>query len=123
MKEKKNEILVGRNKFGYFVHITDNHHYLRYTNKKELYTFNLFNGGLKTGNYYDVLNKLLEFEELYSKRIKLIFCRKPNIKIPKEEKSTIEKLVKRLEKDAKENKDLKFSLKKISNEINEINLF
>lgn len=108
-KEKKNEIWISRNGLGYFVCLTDNHYINRHQNNRiENYTYGNFNGGLAGGDYYDLLNKLLEFGELYSKGIKLKFEN-----IPEKEKLTIEKLVKRLEKLSTENKDLKYSLKMI----------
>ncbi len=113
-KEKKNEIWISRNSLGYFVNLTDNHYINYHQNKRiESYTYNNFNGGLAGGDYYDVLNKLLEFKELFSKGIKLKFDKNPVIKISEKEKSTIEKLVKKFEELSAENQDLKYSLKMI----------
>ena len=110
MKEKKNKIFIGKKNLGYFVYFTDNHYYNRNTDKIESYTYYGPNGGLTEGDYCDVLNKLLGFEELYFKGIKIKFA-KHSKKIPKKEKETIKKLVNRLERLSIENRDLKYSLK------------
>ncbi len=96
MTEKKNEIYIQKSNLGYSIRLTDNYYYNRDMGKIESYTYGQLNGGLDEGNFLDALNKLLEFEELYSKGIKLKFKKSLGVEIPKEEKQTIEKLIRRL---------------------------
>ena len=114
MTEKKNEIWIGKNGRGYYIHLTNNHYYNRDTDKIENYTYSHLNEGLDEGDFLDALNKLLYFGVLYSKGIKLKFEKNSVVKIPEKEKQTIEKLIERLEKNAKEIKDLKYTIKMIN---------
>ncbi|MBI2057301.1 hypothetical protein HYT91_03535 [Candidatus Pacearchaeota archaeon] len=111
MAEKKNEIWIGKNEIGYHIRLTDNYSKNCNTNKIESCTYNCL-GGLDNGDSLFVLDRLLDFVELYSKGIKLRFEKNPITTIPEREKSAIEKLVNKLERLAVENRNLKHSLKK-----------
>ena len=52
--------------------------------------------------------------DFYEKGIKIKFEKNPDFKITSKEKSTIEKLIDRLEKNAKEIKDLKYTINRIN---------
>ncbi len=108
-KEKKNEIWIGHNGRGYFLDYTDR--YYKFHGKIESYHKQYLQGG----NFYKAINTILNIANNFcEKGIKLKFEKNPVIEIPEKEKETIEKLINRLEKDAKENRDLRYSLKIIS---------
>ena len=72
---------------GYLANFIDNNYINRkQNNKTESYTYTNFNGGLEKGDYCDLLNKIIEFTELYSKGIKLKFY-KNSLKIPQKKRN------------------------------------
>lgn len=103
MTEKKNEIFVRKYEERYLLT------FKAYFNNKKIKTYS------QCGDFYESINNILNWPYNFYKNgiAEIKFEENPIIAIPEIEKQTIEKLVKRLEKDARENKNLKYSLKMI----------
>ena len=116
MKEKKRELFI--KKYG----ITNGIAYSLIYNKKGTAYSLIYNKENNSkyflpidANFYDVLNTLINVSDsFYKTGIKLKFEKNPIIEIPEREKKTIEKLVNRLENLCIENRNLKNSLKIVS---------
>ena len=106
MTEKENEIWIGKRGVtnGTSYNVLYNNHPPKIKNTYAPWSENV--------TFYDVLNLLIKTpNNFYKKNIYLEFEKNSVVKIPEKEKQTIEKLVRKLEKDAKEIRNLKDSLK------------
>ena len=109
MTEKENEIWIGKNGKGYFLYCKDN--YYKNHGKTESYD----KQSLQGGDFYSLAQEIIIMPDyFYEKGIKLKFEKNSVVKIPEKEKQTIEKLIERLEKNAKEIKDLKYTINRIN---------
>ena len=110
MTEKKNEIFIRKHS------ITNGTAYwVNYYPSTDIDESKKDYNRLHEGDFYEVLSLLINTSNnFYKNGIKLEFEKNPIIKIPQKEKQTIEKLVRKLEKDAKEIKDLKYTIKMIN---------
>ena len=109
MTEKKNEIWIGKNGRGYFLDCTDKHY--KYNGKTEEYSKQYLIGE----DFFSLAQEIIIRQaDFYEKGIKIKFEKNPDFKITSKEKSTIEKLIDRLEKNAKEIKDLKYTINRIN---------
>ncbi|MDP2672683.1 MAG: hypothetical protein Q8O84_02635 [Nanoarchaeota archaeon] len=109
MTEKKNEIFIDKSQRKYFLSYQDNN----YKHKNKIVSY--FRTVFSEGDFYKLIKEILKMSsDFYKKGIDLKIKEDSVVEISKNEKQTIEKLVKRLEKNAKENKNLKYTIKVIN---------
>ena len=108
MTERKNEIWIGKNGRGYFLEFATEHY--KYHGKPERYSKQYL-----LEDFFSLAQGIIiRPADFYEEGIKLKFEKNPDFKITPKEKSTIKNLIERLEKDAKEIKDLKYTINKIN---------